>query len=150
MSLKERIEADMKAAMKAKNKEELTALRSIKAKILLAETEKGGADGLSEETEMRLLTKEAKQRKESAEIYEKENREDLAAKERFELEIINRYLPQPLSEEELDKGLEQIMKDMGATGPQDMGKVMGEATKRFAGRAEGKVIAERVKNILNR
>lgn len=149
MSLKQRIEADMKTAMKNKNKEELTALRSIKSKILLAESEKGGGEGLSEETEMRLLTKEAKQRKDSIDIYEKEGREDLAEKERFELEIINRYLPQPLSEEELDKGLEQIMKDLGASGPQDMGKVMGEATKRFAGRAEGKVIADRVKNILN-
>lgn len=150
MSLKERIDADIKSAMRSKNKEELTALRSIKSKILLAETEKSGEEGLSEETEMRLLTKEAKQRKESMEIFEKEGREDLAAKERFELDIINRYLPKPLTEEELDKQIEQIIKDLKASGPQDMGKVMGAATKKLTGRAEGKVIADRVKNILNR
>ncbi|MGK7392026.1 MAG: GatB/YqeY domain-containing protein [Candidatus Cyclobacteriaceae bacterium M2_1C_046] len=150
MSLKERIDADIKAAMKSKNKEELTALRSIKSKILLAETEKSGEEKLSEETEMRLLTKEAKQRKDSIDIFEKEGREDLAEKERFELEIINRYLPQPLTEEELDKQIEEIVRDLGASGPQDMGKVMGAATKKLTGRAEGKVIADRVKNILNR
>lgn len=149
MSLKEKIDADIKNAMRNKNKEELTALRSIKSAILLAETEKSAGEELSEETEMRLLTKAAKQRKESAEIYDKEGREELAAKERTELAVINRYLPQPLSEEELDKGIGEIVKDLGATGPQDMGKVMGAATKKFAGRAEGKFIAERVKNILN-
>lgn len=149
MSLKEKVDADIKNAMRNKNKEELTALRSIKSAILLAETEKSAGGGITEETEMRLLTKAAKQRKESAEIYEKEGRDELAAKERFELEVINRYLPQPLSEEELDKGINQLVKELGATGPQDLGKVMGAATKKFAGRAEGKFIAERVKNILN-
>lgn len=149
MSLKQRIDADIKDAMRNKNKEELTALRSIKSAILLAETEKGASEELSEEAEMRLLTKAAKQRKESAEIYDKEGREDLAAKERFELEIINRYLPKPLSEEELDKGINALVKELGASGPQDLGKVMGAATKKFAGRADGKFLAERVKNILN-
>lgn len=150
MSLKEKIDADIKDAMRNKNKEELTALRSIKSSILLAETEKGAAEGLTEDAEIRLLTKAAKQRKESAEIYEKEGREDLAAKERFELDVINRYLPKPLSEEELDKGINELVKELNASGPQDLGKVMGAATKRFAGKAEGKLIAERVKNILNR
>ena len=149
MSLKEKIDADIKDAMRNKNKEELTALRSIKSSILLAETEKGAAEGITEETEMRILTKAAKQRKESAEIFDKEGREYLASKERFELDVINRYLPKPLSEEELDKGINEIVRELGASGPADMGKVIGAATKRFAGQAEGKVIADRVKNILN-
>lgn len=149
MSLKEKIDADIKDAMRNKKKEELTALRAIKSAILLAETEKGAGSDISEEAEMRLLTKAAKQRKESAEIYEKEGRDDLASKERMELDIINRYLPKQLTEEELDKELSTVVSELGASGPQDMGKVMGEATKRFAGRADGKVIAARVKNILN-
>ena len=148
MSLKEQIDADIKKAMLAKNKEELEALRSIKSQILLAETEKGGAGDISSETEMKLLTKSAKQRKESAEIFQKENREDLAKRELFQLDIINRYLPKQLSEEELNAELKSIIANVGAKGPQDMGKVMGAATKQLAGKADGKAISEWVKKLL--
>jgi hypothetical protein len=148
MSLKEQIDADIKKAMLAKNKEELEALRSIKSQILLAETEKGGAGDISNETEIKLLTKSAKQRKESAEIFQKENREDLAKRELFQLEIINRYLPKQLSEDELAAELRTIIANVGAKGPQDMGKVMGAATKQLAGKADGKAISEWVKKLL--
>ena len=150
MSLKQQIDFDIKKAMLAKNKEELTALRSIKSAILLAETEKGAVgDILSEEVEMKLLTKAAKQRKESAELFQKEGREDLAAKEKLELEIISRYLPEQVSKEELTKSIQQIISQTGAASVQDMGKVMGLATKQFAGKADGKEIANIVKQLLS-
>jgi uncharacterized protein len=148
MSLKQKIDNDIKAAMLAKNKDELTALRGIKSLILLAETEKGGSGEISEETENKLLMKAAKQRKESAEIFQKEGREDLSKKELFELDIINRYLPEQLGEEELVAELKKIIEQVGAKGPQDMGKVMGAATKQLAGRADGKMISDVVKKIL--
>ena len=149
MSLKEQIDNDIKQAMLGKKKDELTALRSIKSLILLAASEKGASDTLSADTEMKLLVKAAKQRKESAEIFQKENREDLATKELFELDIINRYLPAQLSEKDVEKELSDIINQLGAKGPQDMGKVMGVATKKLAGRADGKMISEIVKKILN-
>lgn len=148
MSLKTTIDADIKKAMLAKNKEELEALRSIKSMILLAETEKGTSSELSAETESKLLVKAAKQRKESAEIFEKEGRQDLAGREKFQLEIINRYLPKQMSEEELAKALKEIINTVGAKGPQDLGKVMGNATKALAGKADGKTISEMVKKLL--
>lgn len=148
MSLKQQIDSDIKKAMLAKNKEELEALRSIKSQILLAETEKGVSTEITPETEMKLLTRSAKQRKESAEIFQKENREDLAKRELFQLEIINRYLPKQLSEEEITAELKKIMEAVGAKGPQDMGKVMGTATKQLAGKADGKLISELVKKLL--
>jgi uncharacterized protein len=123
-------------------------LRGIKSLILLAETEKGGSGEISEETENKLLMKAAKQRKESAEIFQKEGREDLSKKELFELDIINRYLPEQLGEEELVAELKKIIEQVGAKGPQDMGKVMGAATKQLAGRADGKMISDVVKKIL--
>lgn len=149
MSLKAQIEADIKKAMLAKNKEELQALRSIKSKILLAETEKGAGDGISEDAEMKLLMKEAKQRKESAEIYQQQGREDLAAVEIAEFEIISRYLPKQMTEEEIAQALKEIIVKVGAAGPQDMGKVMGMATKELAGKADGKLISQIVKNLLS-
>ncbi len=148
MSLKEQIDQDIKAAMLAKRKDELTALRGIKSAILLAETEKGAGDKLASDAEMKLLTKAAKQRRESAELYQKEGRQDLADKELFEYEVISRYLPKQLSEEELRAELKKIIAQAGAGGPQDMGKVMGMATKLLAGKADGKKISEIVRSLL--
>ena len=148
MSLKTTIDNDIKKAMLAKGKDELEALRSIKSMILLAETEKGHVSEISEETEAKLLMKAAKQRKESAEIFQKEGRQELAQKENFQLEVISRYLPQQLSEAEITVALKEIINTVGAKGPQDMGKVMGTATKTLAGKADGKVISEIVKKLL--
>ena len=148
MSLKQQIDNDIKQAMLARNKEALDALRSIKSMILLAETEKGGSGDISQETENKLLMKAAKQRKESADIFHKEGREDLAQREELQLEIISRYLPKQLSEEEIKTELQKIITQVGAKGPQDMGKVMGTATKQMAGKADGKLISEIVKKLL--
>jgi uncharacterized protein len=148
MSLRQQIDNDIKTAMLAKNKEELTALRSVKSLILLAETEKGSSGEISLDVENKLLMKAAKQRKESAEIFQKEGREDLAKKELFELDVISRYLPKQLSEGEVSAELKKIIEQAGAKGPQDMGKVMGVATKQLAGKADGKLISEIVKKLL--
>ncbi|MGC4023276.1 MAG: GatB/YqeY domain-containing protein [Cyclobacteriaceae bacterium] len=147
MSLKQKIDSDIKSAMLAKNKEELEALRSIKSMILLEET-KGGSGDVTAEAENKLLMKAAKQRKESAEIFQKENRDDLAKRELFQFEIISRYLPKQLSNDEIEAALKNIIAQVGAKGPQDMGKVMGTATKQLAGQADGKVISELVKKLL--
>jgi len=149
MSLKQKIDNDIKTAMLAKNKEELDALRSIKSMILLAETEKGVSSEISTEAENKLLMKAAKQRKESAEIFQKENRDDLAKRELFQFDIISRYLPKQLSNDEIETMLKKIIAQVGATGPQDMGKVMGTATKQLAGQADGKVISELTKKLLS-
>lgn len=149
MSLKEQIEADIKKAMLAKDKDELRALRGIKSLILLAETEKGAKAELTQDDEIKLLTKAAKQRRESAEIYATQGREDLQQIEFAELKVIEKYLPKQLSEEELIEKLKVIIKNTGASGPQDMGKVMGAATKELAGQADGKVISFMVKSLLN-
>ena len=148
MSLKQQIDADIKSAMLAKKKEELTALRSIKSLILLAETEKGVSGDVSQDVENKLLMKAAKQRKESAEIFQKEGRAELAEKELVELEVISRYLPKQLTEEEVTGELKKIIEQVGAKGPQDMGKVMGTATKQLAGKADRKLISEIVKKLL--
>lgn len=147
MSLKQNIETEIKKAMLAKDKDRLRALRSIKSLIMLEET-KGGSTGVTEEGEMKILTKAAKQRKDSADIYQQQNREDLAAVELAELEIINEFLPKQLSEEEVEAELKAIIAEVGAEGPKDMGKVMGVATKKLAGRADGKLISQKVKNLL--
>ncbi|MBS1682369.1 MAG: GatB/YqeY domain-containing protein [Bacteroidetes bacterium] len=147
MSLKQKIDSDIKSAMLAKNKEELEALRSIKSMILLEET-KGGSGEVTAEAENKLLMKAAKQRKESAEIFQKENRDDLAKRELFQLEVISRYLPKQLTSTEVEAILKNIITQVGAQGPQDMGKVMGTATKQLAGQAEGKLISELVKKLL--
>lgn len=149
MSLKQQIDNDIKKAMLAKNKEELEALRSIKSLILLAETEKGGAGDIAADTENKLLMKAAKQRKESADIFQQQSRQDLADRELFQLEIISRYLPKQLTEEQIKSALLTIIQETGAKGPQDMGKVMGTATKKLAGQADGKVISEMVKKLLS-
>jgi uncharacterized protein len=149
MSLKAQIDQDIKKAMLAKNKEELDALRSIKSLILLAETEKGSAGEVAADVEIRLLTKAAKQRKESADIFTQQNRADLAEKELNQLEVINRYLPKQLSEAEVTEELKKIIEALGAKSPADMGKVMGTATKQLAGKADGKLISELVKKLLS-
>ena len=148
MSLKTTIDNEIKKAMLARNKEELEALRSIKSMILLAETEKGVSAEISQETEGKLLMKAAKQRKESAEIFQKEGRQDLAQRENQQLEIISRYLPKQLSEAEITTELKAIIAQVGAKGPQDLGKVMGTATKSLAGKADGRLISEIVKKLL--
>ena len=147
MSLKQNIETEIKKAMLAKDKDRLRALRGIKSLIMLEET-KGGSTGVTEEDEMKILTKAAKQRKDSADIYQQQNREDLAAVELAELEIINEFLPKQLSDEEVEAELKAIISEVGAEGPKDMGKVMGVATKKLAGRADGKLISQKVKNLL--
>lgn len=134
--------------MLAKNKEELEALRSIKSMILLAETDKGASGDIAADTENKILMKAAKQRKESAEIFQKEGRTDLAQKENFQLEVIGRYLPKQLSEAEVEAELKKIIEQVGAKSPQDIGKVMGTATKVLAGKADGKLISELVKKLL--
>lgn len=148
MSLKQQIDGDIKKAMLAKNKEELEALRSIKSMILLAETEKGGSGDVSADAENKILMKAAKQRKESSDIFTQQGRQDLADKENFQLEIISRYLPKQLSHEEIETAVKEIIAEVGAKGPQDMGKVMGTATKKLAGQADGKIISELVKKLL--
>ena len=148
MSLKQQIDNDIKKAMLAKNKEELEALRSIKSMILLAETEKNGTGDISADAEGKILMKAAKQRKESADIFQQQNRKDLADRELFQLEVISRYLPKQLSEDDLKTELQKIIAEVGAKGPQDMGKVMGNATKKLAGQADGKMISEWVKKLL--
>lgn len=149
MSLKSTIESEVKQAMLNKDKDRLRALRAIKSQILLAETEKGSGGELSEEAEMKLLTKAAKQRKDSIEVYEKEGRNDLAATEKSELEVIESFLPKQLSEEEVEAEVKKIIDEVGASGPQDMGKVMGTATKKLAGKADGKMISTLAKKLLS-
>jgi len=149
MSLKQTIESEIKKAMLAKDKGRLTALRSIKSLILLEETKAGATDGaLSEDEEMKLLTKAAKQRKDSADIYKQQNREDLYAVEMGELEVIQEFLPKQLTEEELENEIKSIIAEVGATSAKDMGKVMGVASKSLAGKADGKLISEKVKALL--
>ena len=148
MSLKKQIESDIKQAMLAKDKDKLRALRAIKSLILLAETEKGGSDGISEQQEIQILTKAAKQRKDSLEVYETQGRDDLAEVERAELAIIETFLPKQLTEEELRAELEKFIADTGASSPKEMGKVMGVATKALAGKADGKLISTIVKQLL--
>jgi uncharacterized protein YqeY len=150
MALKQRIETEIKSAMIAKDKVRLTALRAIKSLILLEETKEGYSGTLSEEEELKLLTKAAKQRKDSAEIYEKQNRADLLEVELAELAVIQEFLPKALSEAELIQAIQTIIDTSGASGPKDMGKVMGLASKELAGKADGKAISERVKALLSK
>ena len=149
MSLKSQIDADIKKAMLAKQKDELRALRAIKSMILLAETEKGGTGELPQEVEMQLLKKASKQRKDSADLYQQEGRDDLYQKEIDELEVISRYLPEQLSEEELTVKIKEVIAQVGASGPQDMGKVMGTATKALSGQADNKVVSQIVRQLLS-
>jgi uncharacterized protein YqeY len=148
MALKEKIDAAIKAAMLAKQQNRLLALRSIKSLILLEETKEGGSGGLSEDSEMKILNKAAKQRRDSLDIYRQQGRADLAEKEEAELSVIEEFLPKQLSPEELEDKVRVMVQQAGAVGPQDMGKVMGIASKALAGLADGKSISETVKRIL--
>jgi uncharacterized protein YqeY len=149
MSLKEQIEADLKKAMLEKNKDDLRALRAIKAMILLAQTEKGGVTELTADTEIKILQKAVKQRQDSIAIFRAQNRHDLADAEQAEVTVINRYLPEQLSAEEIVDKIRKIITDSGATSMKDMGKVMGIAGKELAGSADGKTISEIVKKLLS-
>ena len=148
MSLLEKINSEVIAAMKAKDAS-LEALRSVKAALLLASTEKGGAAGLTEDAEIKLLQKLVKQRKDSAEIFTTQNRPELAQKELFEISVLERFLPKQMEEAELLEILKQIIAQVGASSMQDLGKVMGVASKQLAGKAEGKAISEGVKKLLS-
>jgi len=148
MTLKEKIEQDIKTAMKARDSIRLETLRAIKAAILLAETEKGASETLTEEKEISLLTKELKKRKEAAEQFRNGNRPELAEKEEAEAKIIEEYLPKPLTEQELIDAIKAIISEVNATSSKDFGKVMGLASKRLQGKADGKLISEKVKELL--
>ncbi len=148
MSLKTTIEADIKKAMLAQDRTTLRALRSIKSLILLAESEKGAEGELEPEKEMALLMKAAKQRRDSAEIYEQQDRQDLLETEVNELRVIELYLPKQLSDEEVKEIVAEIIAKVGATGPQDLGKVMGAASSQLKGKAEGKAISTAAKELL--
>ncbi|GAB3000585.1 GatB/YqeY domain-containing protein [Cyclobacterium sediminis] len=149
MSLKTDIEKEIKKAMLAKEKDRLRGLRAIKSLIMLEETKTSSDAGLTDAEELQILTKAAKQRRDSIEIFEKQGRKDLASLEITELEVISEFLPKQLSEEELTAELEAIISATGASGPKDMGKVMGMATKKLAGKADGKAISQKVKSLLN-
>lgn len=149
MSLSQQIATDLKDAMKSKDKVRLESLRSIKSAILLAQTEKGAGASLNEEEELKILTKLQKQRKDSLAIYEEQNREDLAAEERAQLAVIETFLPQPLSDSELEDYLKKVIAETGAESAKDMGKVMGRASKDLAGRADGKTISAKVRALLS-
>lgn len=148
MSLEQKIMTDLKAAMLAKDEKGLRSLRAIKAAILLQKT--SGSGDLKEDDETKLLQKLVKQRKDSLEIYQQQNRPDLAQKELEEIEIIEKFLPKQLSADELKEELLIIMKEAGASSPADMGKVMGAATKKLAGKADGKTISVLVKELFSK
>ena len=145
MSLQDKIMSAMKEAMKGKNQEALAALRAIKSEILLAQTETGSKEDLTTEQEIKILSKLVKQRKDSAAIFEQQNRTDLSEPELAQAEIISQFLPAQLSEEEIGKVVEQVISQTGAEGMKDMGKVMGIVNKQLAGQADGKTISTIVK-----
>lgn len=148
MDLFDTIGNDIKAAMLAKDKVRLETLRGIKKEFLEAKTAKGSDGELSDDTALKILVKMVKQRKESAKIYSEQNREDLAQPELAEAAIIEEYLPKQMSEEELTEALKKIIAEVGATSVKEMGKVMGVASKQLAGKAEGKAISDKVKQLL--
>lgn len=150
MSLKLTIENGIKDAMRAKDADRLRALRAIKSMILLEETSGSSADGLSADSEMKILMKAAKQRRDSLEVYVAQNRPDLAEKEQVELAIIEEFLPKQLSDAELTAKITEIIASVGATSPADMGKVMGAASKQLAGLADGKAISVKVSELLKK
>lgn len=149
MELENKINADIKQAMIAKESQKLEALRAIKAALLLAKTSKEASGGeLPEEAGLKLLQKLIKQRQESADIYKQNGRIDLADQELFQAGVIEQYLPKQLSEDEIMQGVKRIITETGASGPKDMGRVMGMASKEFAGKADNKVVADLVKKLL--
>jgi uncharacterized protein YqeY len=150
MSLEEKVMQLMKEAMKAKDEAMLRGVRAIKAEIIKAKTEPGANGVINEDGELKLLQKLVKQRKDSLEIFQQQNRADLAQKEIEEIAVIEKFLPAQLSEEELAKEITAIILAVGAASPQDLGKVMGVASKQLAGKADGKAIAASVKALLNK
>lgn len=147
MSLELRINEALKDAMKAKDEVALRGIRAIKSAILLAKTD-GSGQAIDEAREVQILQKLVKSRQESLDIYEKNNREDLAQKEREEIEVIRRFLPAMLEGAELEAVVQKIIAEVGATSAKDMGKVMGVASKQLAGKAEGRAISDTVKRLL--
>ena len=148
MSLFDTVSNDIKAAMLAKDKIRLEALRGAKKEFLEAKTAKGAEGELSDDQAVKILQKMVKQRKDSASIYQEQNRPELAEKELAEVVVLENYLPKQLSPEELEKALKEIISQVGASSPADMGKVMGAASKALAGKAEGRLISEAVKRLL--
>jgi uncharacterized protein YqeY len=148
MSLINIIDADIKQAMLAKQEVRLRGLRAIKSALLLARTEKGASEEITEETEIKVLQKLIKQRRESADIYKTQNREDLYKVEVEEMEVIEVYLPKQMDKAEVETYLKDLIGRVGATSVKDMGKVMGAANKELAGKADGKTISEVVKQLL--
>lgn len=149
MGLKEKIDADIKAAMLAREKDKLNALRAIKSAILLELTKGGTGEELDEAVGMKILQKLHKQRMESAAIYHEQDRKDLAAEEEVQAQVIEAYLPKQLSEEEITKVVREVIASSGAKSMSDMGRVMGEANKRLAGKADGSAVAALVKELLS-
>lgn len=149
MNLFDKVSEDIKKAMLARDKVRLEALRGAKKEFLEAKTAKGANGELSDENATKIIVKMVKQRKESARIYVENNRQELADNELAEAAVLEEYLPKQLSADELAAELKAIIAETGATGPREMGKVMGIASKRLAGRAEGRMISETVKNLLN-
>lgn len=150
MSLENRIMEELKTAMRAKDDVALRTLRAIKAAILVEQTATGAKEALNQQDELKLLTKMAKQRKDSFDIFQQQGRADLAKKEEEEIAIINKFLPAQLSDAELDSELSAIITEAGASSAADLGKVMGIASKKLAGKADGKAISEKVKTLLNK
>ena len=150
MGLEQKIMAELKTAMLAKDEAGLRSLRAIKAAILLVKTAEGGGGELKEEDEIKLLQKLVKQRKDSLEIFQQQNRTDLAKKEEEEIAVIEKFLPKQLSAEDLKDALTKIIAETGASSPADLGKVMGIASKQFAGKADGKTISALVKELLTK
>lgn len=148
MALEQQIQAALKTAMLAKDEVGLRSLRAVKAAILLAKTSEGAGGELKEEDEVKLLQKLVKQRKDSLEIFQQQNRADLAKKEQEEIAVIEQFLPKQLTPEELKPLIAKIIAEVGASSPADMGKVMGAATKQLAGQADGKAISAAVKELL--
>jgi len=148
MSFTDTINADLKTAMKAKDQDAMRTLRAIKSAILLANTD-GSGEEMTEERGAKILQKLVKSRKESLDIYVKQGREDLAAPERAEIAVIEKYLPEAMSEEDVEKAVKAVIDQTGASSMKDMGKVMGMATKQLAGQADGKVISGIVRKLLS-
>ncbi len=148
MSLFDQISNDIKEAMKAKDKVRLETLRNVKKVFLEAKTAPGANDTLTDDTALKLIQKLVKQGKDSAEIYKGQGREDLASEELAQVKVLEVYLPKQMSETELEEALKTIIAETGASGAKDMGKVMGVATKKLAGQAEGRAISAKVKELL--
>jgi hypothetical protein len=149
MSIQEQINEDIKSAMKTGQKDKLMALRDIKSKLLLEMTKEGGDNAVDDTKSIQILTKLFKQRQESIEIYKTQNRADLLEEEQKQADVIAAYLPKQLTKEEIEKEVQSIISQVGASSPSDLGKVMGVASKHLAGKADGKLVSEIVKALLS-